>query len=183
MRRLLLAGAAVVVAATLVGLASGSSSVSFPPNFTPAQQSQLPGADWFVSAGNLQAQRHSSLTQITPANVSGLKLAFSYPLDGSGYEPLPLIGQESTVMEYGGVLYAMDERGRVYANDATNGNRLWLFEPNNAGLPPNKGSALPGAFAASAGAPTRGLTIGDGMVFVPEPQGVVIALDAKTGHQ
>src|SRR5262249_7061228 len=98
------------------------------------------------------------------------------------YEPLPLAGQESTVVEYGGVLYAMDERGRVYANDATNGNKIWFFEPNNANYTQGKGASLPGGFGFPVGA-VRGLTVADGMVFAPEPQGVVLALDAKTGHQ
>jgi glucose dehydrogenase len=170
-----------VVAGSAVALSSGSSSVAIPA-FNPAAQAKLPANDWFVSAGNLAAQRHSALTQITPANVSGLKPAFSFVLDGSGYEPRPLIGQESLSVEYSGVLYSMDSYGRVYATDATNGHRLWLFEPNNANYVQAKGYSLPGSFQNIAASP-RGVTVGDGMVFVPEPQGEVVALDAATGTE
>src|SRR5205085_245607 len=109
MRKWLLGGLATgVVAVTIAALASAASFVTIPA-FSPADQLKSAGADWIVSAGNLQAQRHSSLTQITPANVGGLKLAFKFDLDGTGYEPRPLIGQESLSPEYRGVLYSMDE--------------------------------------------------------------------------
>jgi len=85
MRKWLMGGvAAGIVAVTIAALASAASSVTIPA-FKPADQVKSAGADWIVSAGNLQAQRHSSLTQITPANVGSLKLAFSFDLDGSGY--------------------------------------------------------------------------------------------------
>src|SRR5437773_2758760 len=132
MRKWLMGGvAAGIVAVTIAALASAASSVTIPA-FKPADQVKSAGADWIVSAGNLQAQRHSSLTQITPANVGSLKLAFSFDLDGSGYEPRPQIGQEVLSPAYKGVLYSMDEYGRVYATDGSNGNRLWYYEPNNA---------------------------------------------------
>ena len=76
----------------------------------------------------------------------------------------------------------MDEKARVYATDASNGSRLWLFEPNNANYTQAKGYAVPGSFKNIA-ASARGVTVGDGKVFVPEPQGVVVALDAKTGRR
>jgi glucose dehydrogenase len=182
MRKILLvAVAAGVAAATILALASAATSVTIPA-FTPADEMKA-GTDWIMPQGNLQAQRHSSLTQITPANVGSLKLAFSFALDGTGYEPQPLFGTESGSVEYKGVLYAMDAVGRVYATDATNGNRLWYFEPNNANYPTSQAQKVTGQPALVTVAAVRGLTIGDGMVFAPEPQGVLIALDAKTGHQ
>ena len=182
MRRfLLVAVAAGAVAATTLALASAATSVSIPA-FSAADQVKPAGEDWIMPQGNLQAQRHSSLTQITPANVSKLQLAFSFALDGTGYEPSPLFGTESGSVEYQGVLYAIDEVGRVYAHDATNGNRLWYFEPNNANAPKSQAEKA-GVTGFVTVAAIRGLTIGDGMVFAPEPHGVVIALDAKTGKQ
>ncbi len=182
MRRfVLVAVAAGAVAATVLALASAATSVSIPA-WTPDQETALPGADWIMPQGNLQAQRHSSLTQINPGNVAQLKLAFSYPLDGTGYEPQPLFGTEQCCVEYKGVIYAMDPVGRVYANDAATGNKLWYFEPNNANYPQSQAQKA-GITALVTVAAVRGLTIGDGMVFAPEPQGTLIALDAKTGHE
>ena len=184
LRRLWLGFAAVgVVAASAVGLSSAAPSIAIPA-FSPAAQALPAGRDWFVSAGNLGAQRHSALTQITPANVSGLKPAFSFDLGTQSYEPRPQIGQESLTEEYQGVLYAMDEYGRVYAADATNGNRLWVFEPNNANAPLSAAQQahLPTA-RATAPASVRGATIGGGMVFAAEPLGEMVGLDAKTGTE
>jgi alcohol dehydrogenase (cytochrome c) len=172
----------VSLAAAASNHATGSSGTI--PAFTPSQQSALPGADWISPQGNLQAQRHSSLTNITPANVSGLKLAFSFVLNGPGYEPRPQIGQEAATIEYGGVLYNMDEYGRVYATNATTGSRLWVFEPGSAN-PPKSAAQTLGLPTARATAPAsvRGATIGDGMVFAAEPYDQVVALDARTGMQ
>src|SRR5581483_8301921 len=84
-------------------------------------------------------------------------------------------------VEYKGVIYAMDPVGRVYANDAATGNKLWYFEPNNANYPQSQAQKA-GITALVTVAAVRGLTIGDGMVFAPEPQGTLFALDAKTGR-
>jgi glucose dehydrogenase len=173
--------AAGAVAGTILALASAASSVTIPA-FTPADQVKAPAADWIMPQGNLQAQRHSSLKQFTPANVGSLKLALSFPLDGTGYEPSPLFGTESGSVEYKGVLYMMDAVGRVYAHDAATGNRLWYFEPNNANYP-DSAARKKGLTPTVIVAAVRGLTIGDGMVFAPQPHGVLIALDAGNGHQ
>ena len=58
----LAAVAAAVLAASVLALAMASTSVSIPA-FTPADETASAGADWIMPQGNLQAQRHSSLTQ------------------------------------------------------------------------------------------------------------------------
>jgi alcohol dehydrogenase (cytochrome c) len=87
------------------------------------------------------------------------------------------LGTNSAPLEYQGILYSFDEYGRVYANDATNGNLLWLYEPKEFFHGSNS-SELANDFGV-----TRGLAMGDGMIFAPEPQGTMVALNAQTGAQ
>src|SRR4051812_26147717 len=76
---------ALVLSLATVAVARVSTShapkVTAPPAFTDEQLNAPAGDDWIVQAGNLQGQRHSTLTDITPANVAGMKQAFHVKLN------------------------------------------------------------------------------------------------------
>ena len=80
----------------------------------------------------------------------------------------------------------------MYANSATTGDRVWYYEPHNAGTytgqtkDPTVAGGANGApiTSASAVAATRGVSIGDGMVYVAEaPSATVVAINATTGQR
>src|ERR1051325_11918364 len=80
--------------------------------------------DWPFGGGPLQT-RYSPLSQITAANVAGLKVAWTYDtgdaFQGSEMECQPVVAH--------GVLYAMSPSLRVFPLDAATGAPKWRFAP------------------------------------------------------
>jgi len=154
---------------------SSSSKVAI-PSFTAAELNALPGANWIVAAGNLGAQRHSSLTQINTSNVAGMQLAWQAPIKAPNPgDPFIAHGGESSQIAWNGNLYTEDQYGRVFANDGATGHQLWYYEPNIDTTAAAKGVYIGGA--------PRGTAIGDGKVFIEEEESEVVALDQNTGRQ
>jgi glucose dehydrogenase len=181
-RRRVLAVPLTALAALLVmsvaGGASARQAVSIPA-FSAADLSADPGANWITHNGNLAATNHSSLSQITPSNASQLQMAWHTSINA----PLvhdPGTGQSassSQTIAYNGVLYNEDTTDRVYANDAKTGKLLWYYDAKlNPWIVDPKGGAL---WVNSV----RGITIGDGKVFMVQGEDQVIALDATTGRE
>src|SRR6187397_765336 len=86
----------------------------------------LVAADWPDYGGNQARTRYSPLTQITPANVSSLTVAWTYDtgdaFKGSEMQCQPVVAH--------GVLYAASPRLRVFALDAATGAPQWSFDPH-----------------------------------------------------
>src|SRR5262249_6008558 len=82
--------------------------------------------DWPVYGGNADNTHYTSLSQITPANVTSLKVAWTYEnhdeWKGSEMQANPIVVD--------GVLYATSPKLRVFALDAATGKELWSFDPN-----------------------------------------------------
>ena len=132
----------VLVAALTLGLTtfataqvsnSSKSAIGAIPAFSAGDLTATPGANSIAAHGNDLGQAHSSLNQITPSNVTGLKLAWHATLSAPNVADPPVEhGGESATEAYNGILYTEDQFGRVYAYDGTTGNYLWVFEPHNA---------------------------------------------------
>lgn len=186
---------AVAFAACLAETAAAGTTTATDtiPAFSAQQLNTLPGDNWITPGGDLGQQRHSTLTQIDTANVGRLTEAFHVKnvLPDVG-DPVPEHGGEASHIAYNGVLYSEDMWGRVYANDAITGARLWAYEPHSAqtytgtsNTPTYAGGqkGMP-ITSASAVASTRGVSIGDGKVYVQEATSAsIVALDAATGKQ
>ena len=90
-------------------------------------QSGVPGpsSDWPHYGGGPEQIRYSPLTQITPANVTSLKVAWTYDtrdaFEGSEMQCQPVVAH--------GVLYATSPKLRVFALDAATGAEKWSFNP------------------------------------------------------
>lgn len=82
--------------------------------------------DWPHYGGGPDQTRYSPLTQITPANVGTLKVAWTYDtgeaFKGSEMQCQPVVAH--------GVLYATSPKLRVFALDAATGALKWSFNPN-----------------------------------------------------
>lgn len=120
-------------------------------------------ADWPVYGGNADNTHYSTLSQITPANVAQLQVAWTYETHdewkGSEMQANPIV--------IDGVLYATSPKLRVFALDAASGKELWSFDPNF-------GKPAPQRFRH------RGVTVtGDRVLFTYRNK--LYALDRKTG--
>ena len=91
-------------------------------------------ADWPHYAGGPASTRYSPLTQITPANVASLKVAWTYDtrdaFEGSEMQCQPVVAH--------GVLYATSPKLRVFALDAATGRERWSFDPMEGETTPNR---------------------------------------------
>lgn len=130
--------------------------------------------DWPDYNGNMAAQRYSPLDQINAENVSTIRQAWSFSTEKFG--PSPEFNNTSTPLEIDGVLYAtMGATRNVAALDATNGQLLWMWRPEEGSRyddAPRKGAGRGVAFWRD-GDTARIMTITPGFFLV--------ALDAKTG--
>ncbi|PYR25110.1 MAG: PQQ-dependent dehydrogenase, methanol/ethanol family, partial [Acidobacteria bacterium] len=81
--------------------------------------------NWMIYGGDYSSNRHSALTQITPANVKNLGLAWAYqsPTTGS-WQATPLVVD--------GIMYLTQRPNDVVAMDAVTGRVFWMYRYNNA---------------------------------------------------
>jgi quinoprotein glucose dehydrogenase len=124
---------------------------------------QAKSVDWPIYGGTTDNTRYSTLDQITPANVSQLKVAWTYEthdeFEGSEMQSNPIV--------IDGVLYATTPKLRVIALDAATGRELWTFDPNTI-------DRKPGRYRH------RGVTVFRDRVFVTQRNNLW-ALDKRTG--
>ena len=90
--------------------------------------------DWPVFGGTTDNTHYSTLSQITPANVAQLQMAWTYAthdeFKGSEMQANPIV--------IDGVLYATSPKLRVFALDAATGQERWSFDPNYGKPAPNR---------------------------------------------
>lgn len=89
------------------------------------------GSDWETYAGDLGANRHSRLSQITPANVSNLEPLWTYrtgDLPGPA-DSATVWTQEVTPLKVGNRLFICTAHSQVHAIDAETGKGLWKHDP------------------------------------------------------
>jgi quinoprotein glucose dehydrogenase len=119
--------------------------------------------EWPVNGGPDNI-RYTQLSQITPANVSQLRVAWTYDardaFDGSEMQSNPIV--------VGGVLYATTPTMNVVALDAATGREKWRFDPS-------------GGSAARTRFRQRGVTVHGDRVFVTY-RNDLFALDTETGR-
>ena len=123
------------------------------------------GDNWDNPGGDWAGSHFSRLTDISADNVGQLGLAWQYDLGTTRV-------QEATPVVIDGVMYTSGNLGRVYALDAATGKELWTFTPDVDGQV-NRYACCDQA--------NRGVAVHDGKVYVAALDGVLYALDAKTG--
>jgi len=120
--------------------------------------------NWLMYGGNYGSQRFSGLKQITPENVSSLRVTWAYQLRGGGV-------MESSPIVVDGVMYVTEPPSNVTAIDARTGKPLWHYVP-----------PVPRDFVPVGLFPTnRGVAVLDDKVFLATIDDHLIALDAKSG--
>ena len=121
---------------------------------------------WLTYSGNVYGHRHSVLTELTPANVKDLELAWLWqqPRSAGKFEATPLVVDD--------VLYTVQAPNDVVALDATTGRFLWTYRY----VP-----APEGRVSGGGGRVNRGLAILGDTLFMGTIDARLIAIDAKTG--
>jgi alcohol dehydrogenase (cytochrome c) len=148
---------ALIVVASVLALTAFPSLLAA-QNVDAAMLLKPPVDSWPSYHGDYSGRRHSSLTQITPQNVSGLTLAWAFQTDrASTIKSSPLLVD--------GVLY-FTIPDNVWAVDARSGHQLWHYT-----YPPNKGDHIG----------QRGVAIYKDSVFFTSPDAHLISLNAKNG--
>jgi len=93
----------------------------------------FPG-DWPYYGGGPEQIRYSPLTQINAANVTSLKVAWTYDtgdaFEGSEMQCQPVVAN--------GVLFATSPKLRVFALDAATGTLKWSFSPDPDSKAPSR---------------------------------------------
>jgi lanthanide-dependent methanol dehydrogenase len=122
---------------------------------------------WVMPAGNYANTRHSTLKQITAANVGKLQVAWTF---STGV----LRGHEGAPLVIGDVMYLHGPfPNPVYALDLAHENKiLWKYE---AVQDP---TVIPVMCCDTV---NRGLSYADGKIFLSQADTTLVALDAKTG--
>ena len=78
-----------------------------------------PGA-WLNYGGDYGSQRHSPLTQITPANVDQLSVQWAFQTNQLGkFESTPLV--------LNGIMYFTGPNNTAWAVDARTGRQIWTY--------------------------------------------------------
>src|SRR5690348_15775668 len=113
MRTRLTIAAALLAAATLAAQTGG---VTFDRILHGDREPQ----NWLSYSGTPMNQRYSGLTQITPANVKNLQLAWIW-------QARSLEKFEATPLVVDGVMYTVEAPNNIVALDAATGRPFWTF--------------------------------------------------------
>jgi alcohol dehydrogenase (cytochrome c) len=125
---------------------------------SPAQFAHPPTDRWPTYHGDYSGRRHSSLTQIAPANVGKLGLAWAFQTE----QAAPI---KSSPLLIDGILY-FTAPDNLWAVDARSGHQIWHYT-----YPPNKGLHIG----------HRGVGIYKGWLFFLTPDAYLVSLNAKDG--
>lgn len=121
------------------------------------------GSRWLTFGGNYSNQRHSPLTQITPANVNRLVPQWTFQTGTLG-------NFETTSLLRDNVLYVTGPQNVAWALDARTGRQIWRYRRE---LPPN--------LTACCGLVNRGFGVLGDKLFMVTLDAHLLALDMKTG--
>ena len=147
--------------------------------FLAALCATLPAAaaptDWPAYGHDAGGGRFSPLTQITPQNVAGLQVAWTYHMNPTpgvkveGVRGRPAASTTTPLM-VNNTIYLGTPYGRIVALDATTGQQVWAYQLPGSDQPPFRGL---GYWPGDKGHAPR--------IVFGSTQGRMIALDARTG--
>ncbi|MGO9330032.1 MAG: PQQ-binding-like beta-propeller repeat protein [Steroidobacteraceae bacterium] len=130
--------------------------------------------EWLSYSGSLSGWRYSSLSEITPANVSQLHVRWVHQSSSSErkFELTPLV--------VGDTIFVTEPPATVLALDAKTGKVIWEYQRPIAvaGSNDRPNVGLP----VCCGVQNRGLAILDNSLFFASLDGYLIAINANTGN-
>jgi quinoprotein glucose dehydrogenase len=151
-----------------------------PPTAAPA----VPDRDWPFYGADEGGQRFSRADQITPANVRGLRVAWSFSTGDLAARrgAFKHAAFEDTPLMVGGRLFVTSPFNAVFALDPASGRTLWRYDPRiDVGVSYGEGFTSRGvAYWRVEAAPARSPCAE--RLFVTTNDRRLIALDAATGR-
>ena len=118
---------------------------------------------WLTYSGDYTGQRHSPLTQITPANAGSLVTQWTFQTG--------VLGRfESSAIVIDGVVYVTGWDNHPWAVDARTGAQLWHYE-----------RALPRDLAVCCGRVNKGFAVHGDRLIMATLDSRLVALDRRTG--
>jgi alcohol dehydrogenase (cytochrome c) len=121
------------------------------------------GSRWITFGGSHTNQRHSPLTQITPANVKGLVPQWTFQSGTLGnFETTPLLRDN--------ILYVTGPQNVAWALDARSGRQIWRYRRE-----------LPTDLTACCGLVNRGFAMLGDKLYMVTLDAHLLALDMRTG--
>jgi alcohol dehydrogenase (cytochrome c) len=120
---------------------------------------------WLTYSGTLDGRRYTPLNEITPANVSRLRLRWIQQFGASGLKI------ESTPLVVGGFIFTTVPPSDVVALDVKSGDIKWSY----------KGS-VPDNLPIDTTASNRGLAVLGSVLFLQRLDCVLVAIDATNGN-
>jgi quinohemoprotein ethanol dehydrogenase len=167
-----LATALVAIAAGVAHSASSSSSAPFvpAPAFT-ASDLAAPSNGWSTNGGSLTNQRYSPLTEINDTNVQNLKAIWETHVGGLG--KAAKYSGEGQPIYWKGVLYVTTGNDDVSAISVKTGKIIWQ----------HKSHISQKITTVCCGWLNRGVGMGNGLLYIGQLDGKVVALSQSTGEQ
>jgi len=152
-----------MVVVTVVGLAAVV-SLRAQVGFDRILKARAEPQNWLTYSGDTFNQRHSLLTQITPANVKDLELKWVWQAQS-------LEKFEATALAVNGVLYTVQAPNDLVALDGATGRPFWTY------------SYTPAANTRTCcGRVNRGVAILGTTLFMGTLDAHLIAVDARSGQ-
>src|SRR3978361_2228558 len=140
------------------------------PAFSTSDLAATASDDWITNGGSLWNQRYSSLDEINDSNVSQLKGGWLTHLRKSGLDAK--YSGESQPVEYQGIIYVPTGQDDVFAVSVDTGEILWEHQAHLDQT----------ISVVCCGWESRGVAIGNGLVYIGQLDGKLVALDQKTGQ-
>ncbi|HUB13734.1 MAG TPA: PQQ-binding-like beta-propeller repeat protein [Acetobacteraceae bacterium] len=120
--------------------------------------------EWLTYSGSYDGSRHTTLDQITPANVANLRIRWikQFDIQDSNIEATPLV--------VNGIMFFVPDASHVVALDARTGDEIWAYK-----------ASLPADLPLGYGQANRGLAVYGNTLFLGGLDGHLIALNASDG--
>ena len=119
------------------------------------------GSSWLTFGGDYANQRHSPLTQITPANVNRLVPQWTFQTGTLG-------NFETTTLVRDNILYVTGPQNVAWALDARTGRQIWRYRRE-----------LPDGLTACCGLVNRGFGVLGDKLFMTTLDAHLLALDMQ----
>jgi alcohol dehydrogenase (cytochrome c) len=119
--------------------------------------------EWLTYSGSIDGHRYTPSAEITPANVSRLRVLWTQQFDTNG----PI---ESTPIVVDGVMFTTLPPSDVIALDVKSGHEIWRYTRN-----------VPTDVPVCCGRVNRGVAILGNVLFLEALDGYLVAINANTG--